>query len=714
MATGPEERMRGVGLPELLAPAGCLDALLAAVAAGADAVYAGLDGFNARATAQNFSAAELAAGAAVAHAHGVRVYVALNVVVSDAEVDRALDVAGEALASGADALIVSDWGLAEALAEAFPGVELHLSTQTNVHAAPGVALAARELGVARVTTSRELSLDEIAGLVAAGVDIEVFCHGAICVCYSGACGLAERLRGRSALKGLCSQPCRQSWRLVGSDGGGASAVGGDKLLCPRDFLSIRHIPELVRAGVAALKIEGRMKNPDYVHGAVRAYRSALDAVARGEDVPAGELEFELGKLFNRSFTDAYLTGRPDSPFMSYERSMNQGVHVGRLERRVARDEYVIDLDRPVGEGDTLEVRSCPDQNAKVVRPKRWSMVEAPAAAPAGGSLQVHIKRRIELGSDVHLVKSAELVERAREAVRSLRRELPEATGALEASARVRSHRALASACGGRARGAECRIACVVGSLGAARRALDATSPALDVCVRQEVVEEDPGAWSALLPHMGVVLGEACRAGELERARSLMRRARLSVCRNLSEVAIARDEGVDFDVAAPLSVCNVRTASFFSRLGARCVWLSPEAELASFAAAAPSGVRLGWTAYEFPQLMITETCLLRAAGPCDGSCAACRRRRERFLLEEADGHRIDVEVDAHGRSRLFDTVPVDGMGRIGEAFAAGMDRVVVDAGRTGEDGALALLESVLAARAAYLGAAGPFEKGGSHA
>ena len=322
----------GAALPELLAPAGGLDQMLAAIAAGADAIYAGLGGFNARVSAHGFTDDEFARGCAVAHAHGVRVYVTLNVFVFDDELSDAVALGAHALELGADALIVADAGLACVLRTVIPGVEIHLSTQAGVHSEGAVRLAADELGVERVTTARELTVDEIAALCATGVPIEVFCHGAICIGYSGACEFSALRRGRSAMRGDCTQPCRLAYDLVDEAGQSVVAVEGDRLLCPRDYLGIAHLLELVDAGVASLKIEGRMKNPDYVFNVVRVWRRALDMLCDGAWDPDAveELERELGRSFNRGFTDAYLRGRSGAELMSFERAINQGVRVGRL------------------------------------------------------------------------------------------------------------------------------------------------------------------------------------------------------------------------------------------------------------------------------------------------------------------------------------------------------------------------------------------------
>ena len=385
----------GAALPELLAPAGGLDQMLAAIAAGADAIYAGLGGFNARVSAHGFTDDEFARGCAAAHAHGVRVYVTLNVFVFDDELSDAVALGAHALELGADALIVADAGLACALSAAIPGVEIHLSTQAGVHSEGAVRLAADELGVERVTTARELTVDEITALCATGVPIEVFCHGAICIGYSGACEFSALRRGRSAMRGDCTQPCRLAYDLVDEAGQSVVAVEGDRLLCPRDYLGIAHLPELVDAGVASLKIEGRMKNPDYVFNVVRVWRRALDMLRDGAWDPdvVEELERELGRSFNRGFTDAYLRGRSGAELMSFERAINQGVRVGRLVA-VGHEEVTVELDAAVAAGDTLEIRFYPGVDARPDVPKRWPQVPCPVDAAAGKRVVVHCKRNV--------------------------------------------------------------------------------------------------------------------------------------------------------------------------------------------------------------------------------------------------------------------------------------------------------------------------------
>lgn len=633
----------GAALPELLAPAGGLDQMLAAVAAGADAIYAGLGGFNARVSAHGFTDDEFARGCAVAHAHGVRVYVTLNVFVFDDELADAVALGAHALGLGADALIVADAGLACALRAAIPGVEIHLSTQAGVHSEGAVRLAADELGVERVTTARELTVDEIAALCATGVPIEVFCHGAICIGYSGACEFSALRRGRSAMRGDCTQPCRLAYDLVDEAGQSVVAVEGDRLLCPRDYLGIAHLPELVDAGVASLKIEGRMKNPDYVFNVVRVWRRALDMLCDGAWDPGAveELERELGRSFNRGFTDAYLRGRSGVELMSFERAINQGVRVGRLVA-VGHEEVTVELDAAVAAGDTLEIRFYPGADARPDVPKRWPQVPCPADAAAGECIVVHCKRKVDAGCEVYLIRSAGVLEQTATVLERMR---------VEADAVAPVERAVEALPLG--------DIVAVGDMPA--EVLAKPAAPVRVVFAWQLMDADPFG-ECDLSDATVVLDEVCRAGDAARTRSLMRRAGRIVCRNLGQVAIARELGVHFDVAAPVFCANRATLAWLRGLGARRVFLPAEltannAERIVELAACP-GV-LGPVDADCPELMVCEHCLLTAEGACATDtatgqvhCRECSRRRQERYLVERDGTRLPVVVDACGRTRIF--------------------------------------------------------------
>lgn len=631
----------GAALPELLAPAGGLDQMLAAVAAGADAIYAGLGGFNARVSAHGFTDDEFARGCAVAHAHGVRVYVTLNVFVFDDELADAVALGAHAYALGADALIVADAGLACALRAAIPGVEIHLSTQAGVHSEGAVRLAADELGVERVTTARELTVGEIAALCATGVPIEVFCHGAICIGYSGACEFSALRRGRSAMRGDCTQPCRLAYDLVDEAGQSVVAVEGDRLLCPHDYLGIAHLPELVDAGVASLKIEGRMKNPDYVFNVVRVWRRALDMLRDGAWDPGAveELERELGRSFNRGFTDAYLRGRSGAELMSFERAINQGVRVGRLVA-VGHEEVTVELDAAVAAGDTLEIRFYPGVDARPDVPKRWPQVPCPVDAAAGKRVVVHCKRKVDAGCEVYLIRSAGVLDQTAAVLERMRAEA-DAIAPVARAVEVLPFEDVAVDSGASPELVECAV------------------PARMVFAWQ-LMDTDPRRELDLSDTV-VVLDEVCRTGDADRTRSLMQRAGRVVCRNLGQVVIARELGVTFDVAAPVFCANRATLTWLRGLGAGRVYLPAEllgndAERIAELTAEP-GV-LSPVDADCPELMVCEHCLLTAEGACatDATgqvrCRDCSRRQQARFLVERDGTRLPVVIDACGRTRIF--------------------------------------------------------------
>lgn len=316
--------------PELLAPAGDMTCLHAAVTAGADAVYLGLDRFNARRNASNFTLETLKEACDYAHLRNVRVYVSMNVEILPSELESALSYARKAYKAGADALILQDIGLITEIRRTLPECPLHLSTQMNIHNAAGLELAAI-LGAKRVTLARELSLEEIAELsaIAHGLNLELECfaHGALCVCYSGQCLMSSLIGGRSANRGLCAQACRLPYELHIEGRTDALPAAGEHLLSPKDLCTIDLLDELEQAGVASLKIEGRMKSADYVSEVVATYREALDEHPTNTE----HHRARLAEAFSRGFTTAYLESQRGNDIMSYGRPNNRGVQVGRVQ-----------------------------------------------------------------------------------------------------------------------------------------------------------------------------------------------------------------------------------------------------------------------------------------------------------------------------------------------------------------------------------------------
>ena len=356
---------------ELLAPAGNMECLHAAVKAGADAVYLGAGHFNARRGADNFSLENLAEACDYAHLRGVKIYLTLNTVVLPSELPDALELARQAYRCGVDAFIVQDIGISIELSRIMPDVEVHVSTQMNIHDEDGLRAAAA-LGAARVTLARELSLAEIARLhelaEELGVELESFAHGALCICYSGQCFMSSLVGGRSANRGRCAQACRLPYELHNRALRKTLDAPGEHLLSPKDLCTANLIPELLHAGVASLKIEGRMKSPEYVQAVVGVYRAVINRVEAAidrdgidsvvaSDAPelrASEEEMNvLSEAFSRGFTTAYLKGKRGNEIMSYGRPNNRGVFVGRVAK-VREGLVFIDPETELHVGDLIE------------------------------------------------------------------------------------------------------------------------------------------------------------------------------------------------------------------------------------------------------------------------------------------------------------------------------------------------------------------------
>jgi len=283
---------------ELLSPAGSMEAVYAAVQSGADAVYLGGTMFNARRNAKNFTNAELAEVAKYCRRYGVKTHVTFNILLSDRELREAESYVRFLSEIGIDAVIVQDLGAAKLVREVAPGLSMHASTQMSVHNLDGV-LAAASLGFSRVVLARELSSKAIASIAKASpVEVEVFAHGALCTCYSGQCYMSGLIGQRSGNRGLCAQPCRMKYSI----GGRAEAP----ILSLKDLNLVEKIEELKNAGVASLKIEGRMKRPEYVALVTGVYRRAIDS---GRAPTRQELA-DLELMFSRDgFTDGYYTGK---------------------------------------------------------------------------------------------------------------------------------------------------------------------------------------------------------------------------------------------------------------------------------------------------------------------------------------------------------------------------------------------------------------------
>ena len=326
--------MKAAPRPELLAPAGDWECAKAAVENGADAIYFGLEKFNARMRAHNFTEADLPRLMDFLHRRGVKGYVTFNTLVFADELDLAEQYLRTIIAAGVDAAIVQDVGVCRLIRRLSPDFPIHASTQMTITSAAGVEFA-RDLGCNLVVLARECSLKEIAAMArpaaaAASLPLEVFVHGALCVAYSGQCLTSESLGGRSANRGECAQACRMPYELVVD---GQKMDLGDRryLLSPQDLAGLEVLPEIVRAGVASLKIEGRLKTPEYVANITRVYRQALDAAAPSP-TERKSLRYDIEMAFSRGLYTGWFRGINNQELVHARFGKKRGVYLGDVTR----------------------------------------------------------------------------------------------------------------------------------------------------------------------------------------------------------------------------------------------------------------------------------------------------------------------------------------------------------------------------------------------
>lgn len=674
--------------PELLAPAGNREAFEAALGAGADAVYLGAGSFNARRNADNFSNDDLKAACRDAHLHGAKVYLTANTLVFPGEMDDAIAVVSSACDAGIDAAIVQDVGLASVLRRALPALELHASTQMNIRDERGVEFA-RKLGCTRVTLARELSVQNIAKLAKLGMDLEVFVHGALCICQSGQCLFSSLIGGRSANRGLCAQPCRLPYKMV-DDAGKKLSDEGQYLLSPRDLAGIDMLPQLIEANVASLKIEGRMKSPEYVSTVTSVYREAIDRAWLEEDLYAAtrEEKDELAEAFSRGFTQGYLAGERGNDMMGYKRPNNRGVAVGRVAGFSA-GKVKVSTTTEITTGDLLEFWTSKGRVTYTVQ----------ASDKTAGDIKfLAVKGAVSPGDRVFRVRSAALANAAEQRtkdglripvsfeVRAVQGEpftvrvsdlaghSAQAQGSIVEAARTKSI-------------TREEIIEHVGRLGATTFECTGWDIELD---------DGVGAGFSMLHKTRAAALEALE-GEILRdatpARSQAPAIRYDNVADMSEMApfattidfedtdIALDLG-DFEqgrsIGPRLYATNVEALQTWAAMGADFAWLSPELTLHQIKLLADeSPIPLGLVVHGRQELMVSDHCFLMAQGPCDGHCAQCKRRRVDTFLEDRKGYRFPVTTDIQGRGHIYNAVPLDVVHTIRDLLNAGVRGFAVD-------------------------------------
>lgn len=342
---------------ELLAPVGSFESLKAAVQNGANAVYLGGKDFSARASANNFDREELKEAIKYAHIRGVRVFVTTNTLIKQNELEGFIEYVKFLYDINIDALILQDIGAAMTIKKLLPDFELHASTQMVAHCLEDVKYL-ESIGFDRVVLARELNVDEIKYICDnTNVDIEVFVHGALCVCYSGQCLMSSMIGNRSGNRGRCAQPCRQRYTMIDINTGEEVSSEGDYLLSTRDLNAIEEINQIIDAGVHSLKIEGRMKKPEYVATVIGSYRDAVDDYLTSKKVNVShDIMADLYTIFNRKFTKGLLLGDVGKDVMNSQVPNNQGLYIGKvLDYNKKAKRLKIALEENLKKGDGINL-----------------------------------------------------------------------------------------------------------------------------------------------------------------------------------------------------------------------------------------------------------------------------------------------------------------------------------------------------------------------
>jgi putative protease len=399
--------------PELLAPAGDMICLQAALDAGANAVYLGLERLNMRrAAARNFSLAELAEAAARCRSRGARLYLTLNSIVYEDELPELEPLLASARPH-LDAVIVADWAVIDVCRKL--GIPFHVSTQMSVSNSTA-ARALQALGAKRIVLARECTLDEIRRIAAAvDIELEAFVHGAMCVAVSGRCLLSHEAYGFSGSRGECRQPCRRRYEVREIDGEGATFhVGEGFVLSPRDLCSLPFLDDLLGAGLTAFKIEGRTRSPEFVHTVVSAYRRGLDAAAAGVLTSAlkDELVNQCRRVYNREFSKGLYFGRPGTgDFTTGENSAAtcRKFYVG-LVRNYYKNAHAVDVevqDESFGIGDTLSIQGPTTGVVNLTATELRRDAEMPIRAERGTWVTLPCPDRVRLHDRVYVIRETQ-------------------------------------------------------------------------------------------------------------------------------------------------------------------------------------------------------------------------------------------------------------------------------------------------------------------
>ena len=634
---------------ELLAPAGSPEAVTAAIQAGADAVYLGCGDFNARRNAKNFSLEELASAVSYCHIRGAKVYLTLNTLVTDRELPAAARTAAQAAEIGVDAVLIQDLGILRMLRQAAPGLAVHGSTQLTVHSLDGVRRCA-ELGMTRVVLSRELSREAISHIcLHSPIEIETFVHGALCMCYSGQCYFSSVIGGRSGNRGLCAQPCRLKY------GWGRRADGNPLSL--KDMSLAGYIQDLKKLGVKCLKIEGRMKRPEYVSVVAGVYARAI----KEDREPTAEELRDLEAAFSRQgFTDGYYRDekgpamfgvREEAPepreLFSQARSQYQSGELQRVDvtlYAMVRPGEPVQVGVRDGEG-RVATAAGPVPEAARTKPLTAEAVEKQLARTGGTPYRcAKVRALVEPGLSVPVAALNALRREVLEELTRQRGAAPEAprTGPFHAGVRYENRREPPV------------LTVALRSAGQLTPALCDLKPALVYLPAEELAAHPEAAGTVLNAgiRLGVVLPRICwdrEREELDRQLEAARRlgAADALVGTLDLIAPARDRGFTLRGDFGLPVFNSQALKELKRLGFASATASFELKLAQIRDLSKL-IDLEVVVYGRLPLMITEHCILKNRdGGCRRSCET-----ENRLLVDRKGERFPVLRAPGCRSEIF--------------------------------------------------------------
>lgn len=624
---------------EILAPAGGRESLEAAVRSGADAVYFGAAGFNARRNADNFSDSDFLEAVAYCRVRGVKAYITLNTLVTDGEHDELKKTLRLIAESGADAVIVQDLGVASAIKSYCPSLPLHASTQTAVHNVSGVRELVK-LGFERIVLARENSRSEIEKICReTGVETEIFVHGAHCMSVSGMCYMSSAFGGRSGNRGLCAQPCRLNFR----------AGNREYALSLKDMSLIKHLDEIAAAGVSSLKIEGRMKRPEYVAAAVTAVKTELEGGHADEDT--------LRSVFSRSgFTDGYFTAHRTLDMFG-NRTKEDVVSASSVLPRL-RQLY---KDEPGRIGVTAELTMTDSASSLTLSDGKNTVCvggELPQPAiKAELSEETAMRSLSKLGGTPYILSDARFsLERGytlpMSSLNALRREATERL--TERRARTDGHKFLenaerrADAYRAPAENAELRLR--FEKLSQLPESIDCERiilPVNEIVKNGDSVSSLPAVVCAEIPPLVYPASEEKTVQKLKRCGELG--IKYAVCENIGAIGLAKEAGLVPVGGHMLNIINRDAAEEYSRAGVRDITLSVEMSFAAMRSFA-SMSKFGFISYGHMPLMRFRCCPMQTETGC-GDCRGIR------TLTDRRGEKMTVLCTAREFSTLYNPVPL---------------------------------------------------------